>query len=304
MKYKVLPSLVHTFEFGGGSGAAQLLPLILSLAGDGMEEKEYQKVVIQPVVRMYATPDRAVRMALLENLERYIEKVSSKDVSERVWPNLVRQPSSSSPSPSPDVRRGMITDSSSRRTGHRLRRRCSHHPRSNRQVDSHHRSQGTLPLWLTLPLRSQLISFLLLKSLVLHSSPLSPPSVFPFAQLNDRLLNNDLLRHLSKTQTDVEPGIRTNTCILLSRLSKYLSTSTQRKVLIPAFARALRDPFVHARIAGLMALMATAEVFEKEDLAGKVIPAMSICLVDREKYVRLPFSPFLLPLFYLAKVAD
>lgn len=34
-----------------------------------------------------------------------------------------------------------------------------------------------------------------------------------------------------------------------------------------------------------MALMATCEVFEKEDLAGKVIPAMSICLVDREKCV-------------------
>lgn len=105
-------------------------------------------------------------------------------------------------------------------------------------------------------------------------------------QLNDRILNNDLLRVLGKTQTDVEPGIRTNTCILLSRLSRHLQTSTQRKVLIPAFARAIRDPFVHARIAGLMALMATCEVFEKEDLAGKVIPAMSICLVDREKCVR------------------
>lgn len=52
---------------------------------------------------------------------------------------------------------------------------------------------------------------------------------------------------------------------------------------MPAFARALRDPFVHARIAGLMALMATADCYEKEDLAGKVIPSMSICLVDKEK---------------------
>lgn len=58
---------------------------------------------------------------------------------------------------------------------------------------------------------------------------------------------------------------------------------TNRKVLIPAFARALRDPFVHARIAGLMALMATADCYEKEDLAGRVIPAMAICLIDREK---------------------
>lgn len=104
--------------------------------------------------------------------------------------------------------------------------------------------------------------------------------------MNDRILNNDLLRYLSKTQTDSEPGIRTNTCILLSRLSPHLSLSTQRKVLIPAFARSLRDPFVHARIAGLMSLMAGLEGWEKEDLAGKVIPSVGICLVDKEKSVR------------------
>ncbi|GAA5916832.1 hypothetical protein JCM6882_006367 [Rhodosporidiobolus microsporus] len=221
LKSKVLPSLVHSFEFGGGSGAAQLLPVILGLAGAGEggegEEREYQKDVVQPIVRMYATPDRAVRMALLENLEKYIEKVSTKDVCERVWPHLM--------------------------TGF----------------------GDVVPV-----IREATVKSILL---------IAP-------KLNDRILNNDLLRHLSKTQTDVEPGIRTNTCILLSRLSRHLNTSTQRKVLIPAFARALRDPFVHARIAGLMALMATTEVFEKEDLAGKVIPAMSICLVDREKIVR------------------
>ncbi|GAA5874201.1 hypothetical protein JCM8547_007789 [Rhodosporidiobolus lusitaniae] len=218
LKSKVLPSLVHSFEFGGGSGSAQLLPVILSLAGNGEEdEKEYQRDVIQPIVRMYATPDRAVRMALLENLERYVEKVGSKDMCEKVWPHLV--------------------------TGF----------------------GDVVPVIREATVKSILI--------------IAP-------KLNDRLLNNDLLRHLSKTQTDSEPGIRTNTCILLSRLSKHLNTSTQRKVLIPAFARALRDPFVHARIAGLMALMATCEVYEKEDLAGKVVPAMSICLVDREKTVR------------------
>ncbi|GAA5949077.1 hypothetical protein JCM10213_007084 [Rhodosporidiobolus nylandii] len=219
LKYKVLPSLVHSFEFGGGAGAAQLLPVILGLAGggEGMDEKEYQRDVVQPIVRMYATPDRAVRMALLENLERYIDKVGAKDVVERVWPHLL--------------------------TGF----------------------GDVVPV-----IREATVKSILL---------IAP-------KLNDRILNNDLLRHLSKTQTDTEPGIRTNTCILLSRLSPHLNATTQRKVLIPAFARALRDPFVHARIAGLMALMATAEVFEKEDLAGKVIPAMSICLVDREKTVR------------------
>ncbi|GAA5978305.1 hypothetical protein JCM10908_004306 [Rhodotorula pacifica] len=229
LKYKVLPSLVHTFEFSSGSGGAPLLPVILDLAsesiaakgatglGDEQNEKEYQRDVIQPIVRMYATPDRAIRMALLENLERYADRLTIKDVNEKVWPHL--------------------------QTGF----------------------GDVVPV---------------IREATVKAIPLIAP------KLNDRILNNDLLRVLGKTQTDVEPGIRTNTCILLSRLSRHLQTSTQRKVLIPAFARAIRDPFVHARIAGLMALMATCEVFEKEDLAGKVIPAMSICLVDREKTVR------------------
>ncbi|KAM0792352.1 hypothetical protein ACM66B_005032 [Microbotryomycetes sp. NB124-2] len=214
VKYKVLPSLVRTFEFGGGGPA--LLPLILSL-GSSLPEKEYSAVVVQPLVRMFALPDRAMRMALIENLDKFIDKVSQKDVVDKVWPHLLTG----------------FTD--------------------------------IVPV-----IREATVKSVLL---------LAP-------KLNDKILNNDLLRHLAKTQTDPEPGIRTNTCILLGRLSKHLQVSTSRKVLVPAFARALRDPFVHARIAGLMALMATADVYEKEDLAGKVIPAMSICLIDKEKAVR------------------
>lgn len=214
LKYKVLPSLVRAFEFGGAG--PQLLPLILMLAKE-LPEKEYNGTVMQPLIRMFATPDRAMRMVLLEGLDKFADKLTSKDVVEKIWPHLL--------------------------TGF-----------------------GDLV---------PVIREATVKSILLIAPKLS-----------DRILNNDLLRHLAKTQTDAEPGIRTNTCILLGRLAKFLQLSTARKVLVPAFARALRDPFVHARIAGLMALMATVECYEKEDLAGKVIPAMSICLVDREKAVR------------------
>lgn len=252
LKYKVLPSLVHTFEFSAGSGGAPLLPVILDLAeepaaGDAPAEKEFQRDVIQPVVRMFATPDRAMRMALLENLGRYVERLTGKDVNEKVWPHL----QTGFGDVVPVIREATVK---------------------------------------AIPLIAPKVNLQLSVSFLDQTTDSGPPSD---RQLNDRILNNDLLRVLGKTQTDVEPGIRTNTCILLSRLSRHLQTSTQRKVLIPAFARAVRDPFVHARIAGLMALMATCEVFEKEDLAGKVIPAMSICLVDREKCVLLFGLPFL-----------
>lgn len=105
-------------------------------------------------------------------------------------------------------------------------------------------------------------------------------------KLNERILNNDLLRYLAKAQGDPEPSIRTNTCILLGRLGPALGYNTKKKVLVPAFARALKDPFVHCRVAGVMALMATIECFEPEELATKVIPNMAFGMVDKEKLVR------------------
>lgn len=86
LKYKVLPSLVRAFEFGGAG--PQLLPLILMLAKE-LPEKEYNGTVMQPLIRMFATPDRAMRMVLLEGLDKFADKLTSKDVVEKIWPHLV-----------------------------------------------------------------------------------------------------------------------------------------------------------------------------------------------------------------------
>jgi SCY1-like protein 1 len=104
-----------------------------------------------------------------------------------------------------------------------------------------------------------------------------------YPKLSDRILNNDLLRHLAKMQSDPEASIRTNTCILIGRLAPSLNASTRRKVLAPAFAKALKDNFVHARLAGLAAFLANTEWFEPEDIASKVLPVVVTTLVDQEK---------------------
>ena len=105
-------------------------------------------------------------------------------------------------------------------------------------------------------------------------------------------MNNDLLRHLAKMQADPEPSIRTNTCILIGRLGPTLGYNTKRKVLVPAFTRALKDPFVHARVAGLMAFMATVECFDVEEVATKVIPNMAFTMIDKEKYASSRYHSF------------
>jgi SCY1-like protein 1 len=114
---------------------------------------------------------------------------------------------------------------------------------------------------------------------------MSPQTANKLTQFNDRILNNDLLRFLAKMQCDPEASIRTNTCILIGRLGPSLGYNTKRKVLVPAFTRALKDPFVHARVAGLMAFMATIDCFDIEELGTKAIPNISPVLIDTEKYI-------------------
>lgn len=214
LKFRVLPSLVQSFDHG--ADGPTLLPLAVSISSS-LSQTEFASIVLQPLIKLFASSDRAIRLSLLELLPQYVDHLEKSIVVDKVWPNLLTG----------------FTD--------------------------------TVPI-----IREATVKSVLL---------LAP-------KLSERILNNDLLRHLAKTQMDIEPGIRTNTCILLGRLSKSLSLSTCRKVLIPAFTRSVRDPFKPARIAGLMALMATVEYYEPEDLVGKVIPGMSICLLDKEKTVR------------------
>ena len=105
-------------------------------------------------------------------------------------------------------------------------------------------------------------------------------------KLSDRTINGELLRFLAKAANDEQPGIRTNTTICLGKIARNLGAGSRAKVLIAAFTRSLRDPFVHGRSAALMALNATMDIFSEDDCASKLLPALCPSLVDKEKIVR------------------
>ncbi|KAL2157722.1 hypothetical protein VTH06DRAFT_5205 [Thermothelomyces fergusii] len=105
-------------------------------------------------------------------------------------------------------------------------------------------------------------------------------------KLSDRTINGELLRYLAKTANDEQPGIRTNTTICLGKIAKHLGPSSRAKVLMAAFTRSLRDPFVHARNAALMALSVTSEYFSEADCAVRILPAVCPLLIDKEKLIR------------------
>lgn len=72
----------------------------------------------------------------------------------------------------------------------------------------------------------------------------------------------------------------------LGKIAPHLSAETQKKVLISAFTRALRDPFGPARIAGLACLTHGAERFTAEECAQRVLPAAAPFAVDGLRGVR------------------
>ncbi|KAA6410234.1 MAG: SCY1 kinase [Lasallia pustulata] len=213
-KMKVLPELLKSVEFGGGG--PKVFSAVMKI-GSKLSEDDYASRITPVVVRLFASPDRAIRVCLLDNLPQMIDHLSQKIVNDKIFPQLV----TGFTDVAPVVR------------------------------------EQTVKAVLTI-----------------------------ITKLSDRTINGDLLKYLAKTANDEQPGIRTNTTICLGRIARSLGANTRQKVLTAAFTRSLRDPFVHARNAALMALAVTSDLFTEEDCANKLLPFVCPSLVDKEKLVR------------------
>ena len=211
---KILPELLKSVEFGGGGPS--VFGAIMKI-GLKMTDDEFESRLGPVMIRLFNSPDRAMRVCLLDNLPLVIDRIAQKDLNSKIWPAMT----------------GGFTDGA--------------------------------PV-----VREQTVKAVL----------------YIISKLSDRIINGELLRLLAKTANDEQPGIRTNTTICLGKIARNLGTASRSKVLIAAFGRSLRDPFVHARSAALMALTATIDVFSDDDCASKILPAICINLVDREKIVR------------------
>jgi len=213
-KMKILPELLKSVEFGGGG--PRVFGVVMKISKK-LSDDEYESKITPVVVRLFSSPDRAIRVCLLDNLPLMMDHLPQKLVNDKIFPQMVTG----------------FTD--------------------------------TAPV-----VREQTVKAVL--------------SIVP--KLSDRTINGELLRHLAKTANDEQPGIRTNTTICLGKIARNLGSSTRTKVLVAAFTRSLRDPFVHARNASLLALTATADLFSEEECATKLLPCLPPSLVDREKVVR------------------
>ena len=77
---------MNALEFGGATANA-ILPIVLQL-GTHSSPADYPTVVLGPVTKLFASPDRGTRMALLDHLPEYVEKLDNKTVVDKIWPHL------------------------------------------------------------------------------------------------------------------------------------------------------------------------------------------------------------------------
>ena len=103
-------------------------------------------------------------------------------------------------------------------------------------------------------------------------------------KLKSNIINESLIRHLAKLLTDPIPGIRTNTIICMAKLNQFLDNDSRSKVLVQGFVQSLRDPFPFARKASLMGISASIAAITTEDIAKRILPAVSTILVDQDRF--------------------
>lgn len=74
-------------EYGGASAAA-ILPLVLQFSKN-VSPEDYPNVILAPILKLYASPDRGTRMALLDHLPEYVDKLDQKVFSDKIFPHFV-----------------------------------------------------------------------------------------------------------------------------------------------------------------------------------------------------------------------
>jgi SCY1-like protein 1 len=90
--------------------------------------------------------------------------------------------------------------------------------------------------------------------------------------------------------------------VVIGKTAKHFSNSVREKLLLPTFSRALRDPFVPARKSAIAAFKATAEFYSPSDIAGKILPTITLHTIDPSRDVReVTFSTINLFLEVLVK---
>ncbi|KAI8051691.1 armadillo-type protein [Syncephalis plumigaleata] len=83
---KLLPELLKALEFG--SGGNKVIKPIAQIS-EQLDEQDYHTLVAPVITRLFALPDRSIRMGLLEHLGPFVQHLSSKVICNTIFPHYV-----------------------------------------------------------------------------------------------------------------------------------------------------------------------------------------------------------------------
>jgi len=93
-----------------------------------------------------------------------------------------------------------------------------------------------------------------------------------------------LLKVLAKSQMDPKPSIRTNTLILIIKISDKIYKNSKNNVLITALSKSLRDSFTPCKMMALSGFEKLIDEFSLDEICGKILGHLAISLMDSKSY--------------------
>lgn len=106
--------------------------------------------------------------------------------------------------------------------------------------------------------------------------------------LSDKAINQDLLKVLAKCQNDPKPSIRTNTIILIIKISLKIYKNSRNNVVITALNKALKDSFTPCKMASLKGFESLNNEFSLDEVCTKILGILAAALMDhKSQKVRL-----------------
>jgi SCY1-like protein 1 len=85
-RMKVLPELLKSVEFGGGG--PKVFAVVMKIAAK-LTDEDFEAKITPVVVRLFMSPDRAIRVCLLDNLPLMIDRLPQKTVNDKIFPQMV-----------------------------------------------------------------------------------------------------------------------------------------------------------------------------------------------------------------------
>ncbi|CAJ0582548.1 unnamed protein product, partial [Mesorhabditis spiculigera] len=105
-KYKILPKLLLSYEFGD-AGPSILIPLFK--LSHLLDEQEYQRKIVPCLVKLFSSPDRATRVKLLESIDEFATHLTPQIVNEKIFSNLATGFSDTSPAVRESTVKAMVS---------------------------------------------------------------------------------------------------------------------------------------------------------------------------------------------------